>query len=969
MTRRSVSLVAAILLVSFPQQQTATLEKRLAQAILVEESERDAARAVRLYLEIGSDSNVPMDVRAQAFLRAGKCEQRLGSEDAAKKSFERAAAMTGPAAEEAKRLLTGENAELERKRERVRKALGDFFDGTGSERKNWSPFESNALVADLVWAGPVAIPELERQLVTYHDDGNRVAQIVRTYIAVGGDEAAAALQRVAQDPDSFLRRSALDGVRGFGSGEPVRSALTTFLRDRDARLRLAALEKLREVVRTIELLPLAADESEAVRALALQTLRKNLVVYEPSGAYPAAVLDVIDTALRDPSPYVRRAACGFFEVGQPAAILADARGRELYLDALGRDELFEPEIGQRRDLQVVNSANSRFDPPLPARKLVEVARQLGPRPIRGDVSERKGALGTMIRRNWNGPPNDVDPWTKEEHALVVELLRLGYVANLGNWVEKYAAVGDAAGVAKVMEEQRFVYGGLSRFFARIRPQLSASDAEPVVRSLEQLLATKLAEREASEKKDSGEVEAAIDCLVALGSAEADRFLLSQVSEQSELGILVAGRFLGRDSIAPAPADVLAGLIALPWTSMHRDPREDSSADRSRIVRLLAERPAPELLPQLASAYERGLQPVPMSHSKVELCGIGFLLLRAGPDRKTEFEPRYDAAPIVAAVDECASIGSWQFWIDASRVLPHLAPASNRDALKDDLARTLAKHVKEWPEGSSNGRSFVEFQRDFVRDYVRLGCAGWEEFAVQNFDDPELGDTIVANVPSLPPELLDRLIAKLPALSVDAAASAATRLATSKESRAHEALLTLRSHAAGGVRYAFVGAVFDGLPDRAVDWTLPLAEDPSAEVRLFVAQKYGRSFDRRVLPVLVEALRDSDKKVRDAAKESLEQLQFYFDQKERWTRLLEGAGLDANGAAESLLKQAAATQPKATRLAALESLGTLGVAETLPFLIQIMGEKDAEIAAAATKAIDRINRREAQKESAPSKSNE
>ena len=59
-----------------------------------------------------------------------------------------------------------------------------------------------------------------------------------------------------------------------------------------------------------------------------------------------------------------------------------------------------------------------------------------------------------------------------------------------------------------------------------------------------------------------------------------------------------------------------------------------------------------------------------------------------------------------------------------------------------------------------------------------------------------------------------------------------------------------------------------------------------------------------------------------------------------------------------MKQAAAGQPKATRLVAIESLGTLGVAETLPVLIQFMGDGDAEVAAAAKGAVARINRRAA-----------
>ncbi len=43
-----------------------------------------------------------------------------------------------------------------------------------------------------------------------------------------------------------------------------------------------------------------------------------------------------------------------------------------------------------------------------------------------------------------------------------------------------------------------------------------------------------------------------------------------------------------------------------------------------------------------------------------------------------------------------------------------------------------------------------------------------------------------------------------------------------------------------------------------------------------------------------------------------------------------------------------------RVAAIASLGTLGVPETLPFLIELMEDGDAEVAAAASAAVQRIN---------------
>ena len=43
-----------------------------------------------------------------------------------------------------------------------------------------------------------------------------------------------------------------------------------------------------------------------------------------------------------------------------------------------------------------------------------------------------------------------------------------------------------------------------------------------------------------------------------------------------------------------------------------------------------------------------------------------------------------------------------------------------------------------------------------------------------------------------------------------------------------------------------------------------------------------------------------------------------------------------------------------RLAAIASLGTLGEAETLPFLVKLIGDDDAGIARAAKDSVRRIN---------------
>ncbi len=55
-----------------------------------------------------------------------------------------------------------------------------------------------------------------------------------------------------------------------------------------------------------------------------------------------------------------------------------------------------------------------------------------------------------------------------------------------------------------------------------------------------------------------------------------------------------------------------------------------------------------------------------------------------------------------------------------------------------------------------------------------------------------------------------------------------------------------------------------------------------------------------------------------------------------------------------MKLAKRAASKKGRIAAIRSLGTLAVPETLPFLIVLMEDEDAEIAKAAEETVDRIN---------------
>ena len=131
------------------------------------------------------------------------------------------------------------------------------------------------------------------------------------------------------------------------------------------------------------------------------------------------------------------------------------------------------------------------------------------------------------------------------------------------------------------------------------------------------------------------------------------------------------------------------------------------------------------------------------------------------------------------------------------------------------------------------------------------------------------------------------------------------------------------------------------------------EDES--LRLPALHRADNIFDERLVEPLLACLRDPVESRREQAQKALDAQRAWLEEEARWARLRADTRLDATSAADALLTQSAADQPKPIRLAAIRSLGTLALPETLPILIEMLRDQDREITAAASAAIERINR--------------
>ena len=136
--------------------------------------------------------------------------------------------------------------------------------------------------------------------------------------------------------------------------------------------------------------------------------------------------------------------------------------------------------------------------------------------------------------------------------------------------------------------------------------------------------------------------------------------------------------------------------------------------------------------------------------------------------------------------------------------------------------------------------------------------------------------------------------------------------------------------------------------------LPLLRDTDAGVRMEAAEFFGARVSKEAVPDLIALLRDPKETVRKEAADALTRIRFFHEQQAHWDRVMKGLDASSTSAVEKLLLQAKPGAPREQRLLAITSLGTLGVPEALPFLIDWTTDADAELAAAAKASITQIH---------------
>jgi hypothetical protein len=359
----------------------------------------------------------------------------------------------------------------------------------------------------------------------------------------------------------------------------------------------------------------------------------------------------------------------------------------------------------------------------------------------------------------------------------------------------------------------------------------------------------------------------------------------------------------------------------------------------------------ESSPRLVLVEERGVEKIGISSPVIR--GLGWLSYRepvAGPGGGRAIAS-YDAATTARIWDACLAGDTGEAWRDAEDLL------ANRQVTPEVL-EVLCRRSREAPGFNTAPRdgSVHTLLEIAFRDAGEPSEAARELllFALEKGTPQlrsQLGELVLRSKAKT--EIVLPIYKRMLGDSATAQTAVAglARIGTKDVAALVKPLLTSEHES---VRIVAVQTLARLLGREFVPDLIKALGDPSPTVAIqacIVAKQFA---DRATVPALLPLLRSPAPELADAAKAALDRIRFVEENEEFWKKLAKGSSLTAPSAAEALVQQAGKDQPKATRVAAIDSLGVLAVPETLPFLITLMQDADGEIAQHATAAIQRIH---------------
>jgi HEAT repeat protein len=881
-------------------QEPASAE--LQRAILIEEREHDLAQAIELYRKLADAGDL------QARLRLGLALRRADKGEEGEALLAQLAKGEGALAERAR-------AALQEKADPLAARIRAQVDRLASERG--SPKE---VVDEIVWLGARAVPHLIAAIGERRGEGYAVTQLAHVLLRIGGPQVVGWLEDLRANGDPLTVRQVLSAhppIPMSGGGNPmpienrIREALIAFVRHPADEVRMEAITQLWPRLSAAQLIEAASDSSPRVAEQAFGVIADywNGLRHEDGPLTSLErLLPLLEKSLGELNPAIGEKLLAF--IGRGSGLLESAQGRSLFLRAL-RLPVFEPAVS------AWNLARANVLPDQHADEILAAARVLGPvdRVLATGVfrpNPRQRALAAVAGAL-------LPYWGERSIDVVADLLAGGYqVAKCEAWLACHGTRRHMPKVAAHLLEARepgILLGWMAEQGAP--PEVFA----PLRGYLDDLLA--------------GRLEAPINgpLAPAIGTIDDERtaaYLRGLALERGRWDLAAAGL---RSARSEASRAVLRELVVV----ANADKR--SRAEFLKRLVEIADRPAIDLF---VEAYRLGLSSVGLeANNGPSPRGLGLALYSACDDWIEPIE-RYTVADLARLTELCLSTRREDVWSDLLEV--------RWSSLSAPVLEVIARHVHESALPFGQRRRLVE---DLLRDERLAGRSDLAARALAN-DDTEVQRVAIA-------ELGRRRIDPTPhipaLLELGARAHTAEVLSALRQIGDPAHVAFIRRYLTDGdtaIRRAAVHALIGLLGNAAADELVPLFEQRRIVDATLLCDAAAKLLDTRFVPLLLEARRDPGvDRNDDAVKNALEAIRFYQEQEAHWQRVLRGAGLQANTAAEALVQQAGTDRAKDVRLLAIASLGTLGVPEVLPFLIERAQEADADIAAAARAAIARI----------------
>lgn len=999
--------VAASLLVALPAQDHA--QKALQRAQLLEQQEGDLAAAQQAYRSLLADASAK-GVHAATALSLGTLLWRLEQHDAATPFLHQAVAAGGDLGARANALLQGQDSEGKQQAERMAKAQA--LAARVTELTPWGvPTDEQkqrlgAVMAELRLLGPIAaraaVLEIERLrpfAVSVDENGRADVKYVshlRMVWMVGGPHAIDALTRWSQDADVNWRRRITQAIEAETTvAGDLRPLLDVYLRDGDPSGEVP--RSLARVVANLaeeELLALVNGDDPRLQRAGLTGLLSKFYnpQYEAYDKLVRASGDRVAQLTRSDDPAVASAAWRILQRFAEGNTSANAVLCSV-IDRMPDDMVVQAQPGRRLCDDSWIAA------------LAAAAERLGPMHGSSGSGGQAAIAAMLVHTN--------PEWTAAGAEAAVRLIELGYGngpkqegTGVGNWLAHLGRVVDAAQTVRVVASLDRLLG-IDQLLQQLQQRPVPREAFVAVRDL---FTRRLATDSPAWMRDPMQVArrvAGVGGTIRTASQSVHSLLLfaadsghpeaaAWLSQQLEVDPTLAGTIAtGLRTLSwggdPAARVELRKLLVWSGTDQNELQPTERAEVLAELVRL-GDEPTIELLPR---AYELGLQTTrPIYPSRgasehpqlsVEAAGLGFLMTQAPESPSTA--PTwygYDDLQLQRAwrtlLSSPASADlAWSELAAASGGAVGISPAGNRPPRAPSSERVHPPSnrgipVAVFPLLLERLPAWVATQRDMA---PKAASAVVDAFGRSMRHCPEaafaegtpLHAALQGTLRGTDRRFAEELLYYVPSKVRVRFAEEVRALVASTENRQVLAIVfqdgielpdtiwqQLLQHRDPKLRIAALGWL---RPANAAslrgDITAQLQVE-QGEVRLAASTTMARLFGTDAVPTLLSLLQDQDESVRNAVREQLERLRLDTEQRAFWQKAQAGIDTSSQGAATKLLLQAKAGAPKEQRLLALRSLAVLGVAETLPYLIDAANDADADIAAAARAAIATIHQK-------------